>query len=305
MCLGAPTSIQVGGAATYEWSPNYAINTLLGELVIVNPSNDFMYYCTFTNACGNAYDSVYVDVVFPVIIAGNDTTVCPNNSASLWASGGVSYTWFPVQTILNPNLQIITVFPTDTTIYYVIGMDQFGCTDTASATVSLFPNAFIQTCPDVYAFFGDEVQLSATSTTPGEYIWSPADYLSCTQCISPIANPDKNFVYTITYTDQNGCQASDIVNLSYDGIIYIPNTFTPNGTINSVFQAKGGNIKTFEMYIFDRWGELIYKMDSLEDSWDGKYNGNKCQDGTYTWTIKYSDFNGNKKERNGHVNLLR
>ena len=305
MCLGAPSSIQVGGAATYEWSPNYAINTLVGQLVIVNPTDDFTYYCTFTNACGDADDSVYVDVVFPLITAGNDTTVCPNNSASLWASGGVSYTWFPVQTILNPNLQVITVFPTDTTIYYVIGMDQFGCTDTASATVSLFPNAFIQTCPDVYAFFGDEVQLSATSTTPGEYIWSPADYLSCTQCLSPIANPDKNFVYTITYTDQNGCQASDIVTLSYDGIIYIPNTFTPNGTINSVFQAKGGNIKTFEMYIFDRWGELIYKMDSLEDSWDGKYNGNKCQDGTYTWTIKYSDFNGNRKELNGHVNLLR
>ncbi len=305
MCLNSPYTIQVSGAETYLWSPNININTIIGDNVIVNPPNDFQYNCTFTNACGNAFDSVYVDVVFPVITAGNDTIICPNKTARLWALGGLTYTWSPISTIANPSLQFITVSPTVPTYYYVIGTDQFGCTDDDSVFVDLFPNALIQTCPDIYAFFGDEVQLSASSTTPGTYIWSPSEYLSCTNCLNPIANPDQNFIYTVTYTDVNGCQASDFVNLFYDGVVYVPNTFTPDEYFNSFFQAKGGNIKTFKMMIFNRWGELIYTMNSLEESWDGNYNGKKCQDGTYTWKLTYTDFNSHTKELVGHVNLLR
>lgn len=305
MCLNSPTSIQVGGGESYAWSPDYAINTLVGDIVIVNPVDDFTYYCDFFNACGSASDSVFVDVVFPEIQAGNDTIICPGDPAFLWATGGISYKWTPINTILDPNLQNITVFPLDTTRYIVTGMDQFGCTDTSSVVVSVFPLPFVQTCPNVYAFLGEEVQLSASSASVGNYQWSPPNYLSCTNCVEPIANPDHNYTYTVTFTDENGCRATDDVFINYDGIIYVPNTFTPDGNINQFFKAEGGNIETFKMYIFNRWGELIHEMNSLNDTWDGKYKGSKCQDGTYTWKIVYSDYNNNRKELVGHVNLLR
>lgn len=305
MCLNSPTLIQVSGGESYVWSPDYEINTLTGNQVIVNPIDDFTYYCDFFNACGSATDSVFVDVVFPDIFAGNDTTICPGDPAFLWASGGLSYTWTPINTIINPNLQNVTVFPLDTTRYIVTGMDQFGCTDTASVLVSVYPLPFVQTCPNVFAFLGEEVQLSATSTSSGNYEWSPPNYLSCINCVAPIANPDQNYTYTVTFTDENGCKASDNVIINYDGIIYVPNTFTPDGTINQLFKAEGGNIESFHMSVFNRWGELICEMDSLDDTWDGKYKGNKCQDGTYTWKIVYSDYNNNRKELVGHVNILR
>ena len=305
MCLNGPTLIQVSGAETYTWTPDLYITPSTGSMVTVNPPNDMMYYCNFQNACGNALDSVFVDVVFPLILAGNDTIVCPQSPAFLWASGGVSYTWTPINSILNPNLQDVTVYPPALTKYIVTGMDQYGCTDTASVTVDLFPSPHVLTSPDVLAYLGDQVQLSASSTTSGNYVWSPSDYLSCVTCINPVANPDKNFTYTVTFTDANGCKASDDVHITYNGIIYVPNTFTPGGDVNSVFQAIGGNIDRFEMYIFDRWGELICTMKSLDEFWDGTYQGNKCQDGTYTWKIIYSDFNNNRGELVGHVNLLR
>lgn len=305
MCLNSPTSIQVAGGESYVWSPDYAINTLVGDLVIVNPVDDFTYYCDFFNACGSASDSVFVDVVFPEIQAGNDTTICPGDPAFLWATGGISYTWTPIHTIVDPNIQNITVFPFDTTRYIVTGMDQFGCTDTSSVVVNVFPLPFVQTCPNVYAFLGEEIQLSASSVSSGNYQWSPPNYLSCINCVEPIANPDHNYTYTVTFTDENGCRATDDVFINYDGIIYVPNTFTPDGNINQFFKAEGGNIETFKMYIFNRWGELIYEMNSLNDTWDGKYKGMKCQDGTYTWKIVYSDYNNNRKELVGHVNLLR
>ncbi|MEY3236996.1 MAG: hypothetical protein RI883_1097, partial [Bacteroidota bacterium] len=196
--------------------------------------------------------------------------------------------------------------PSLSTLYTVIGIDLTGCTDTATVQVDLFPQPFIQTSPDVYAFYGDDIQLSASSTTSGPYIWSPAEYLSCVSCLSPIANPNQNTTYTVTYTDENGCSASDNVHIYYDPIIYVPNTFTPDGNeFNNGFQVIAHNIESFELLIFNRWGELIYTMTSLTDYWDGSYNGLKCQDGTYVWKLDYTDFLGNNYTQTGHVNLIR
>jgi len=187
-----------------------------------------------------------------------------------------------------------------------LGVDDTGCTDTAMVVVSLYPQPFIQSSPDVYAFYGDDILLSATSTTSGTYIWSPAEYLTCVSCSSPTANPNQNMTYTVSYTDENGCSASDIVNIYYDPIIYIPNTFTPNDDeSNQGFHIVAHNIKSFELLIFNRWGELIYTMTSIDDYWDGTYKGLPCQDGTYVWKLTYLDFLDHEYEQTGHINLLR
>ncbi|TXI84739.1 MAG: T9SS type B sorting domain-containing protein [Crocinitomicaceae bacterium] len=306
LCKGASIDVSVSGADSYVWSPNYQINTLVGSQVTVNPPVDFTYYCDFINACGNVTDSVFIDVVEAAIFAGNDTIICPGETAILWASGGVSYNWLPSASLNSAISSQVFATPSVATLYTVIGLDQSGCPDTAQVYVDLFPQPFIQTCPDVYALQGDEVQLYANSTTSGPYVWSPAEFLSCVSCNSPVASPDQNYIYTVSYTDENGCTASDIVNIYYNPIIYIPNTFTPNDDEhNQGFHIVIGNIKSFELLIFNRWGELIFTMDDVNDYWDGTYKELECQDGTYVWTIKYYDFFDKEYEQTGHVNLLR
>ncbi len=307
ICSGGLETLNVSGADLFVWSPNTNISTTNGPTVSVNPSSDMYYYCDFINACGSLRDSVFVDIVSPNITAGFDTIICPGRSVNLFAFGGTSYLWSPANSLSDTNGDIVTATPFQNTTYIVTGLDVNGCSDTASVHVDLFPQAFIQTSPDVYAFIGDVIQLSATSTTTGSYVWSPSEFLSCTVCVNPVANPDKNFEYVVTYTDQNGCRASDSVQIFYDAIIYVPNTFTPQGNnFNEVFKAVGGNVRTFEMNIYDRWGELIFTMNSMDESWDGTYKGFACQDGTYVWKIVYTDFNSNKeKKMSGHINLLR
>ena len=57
--------------------------------------------------------------------------------------------------------------------------------------------------------------------------------------------------------------------------------------------------------VFNRWGELIHKSNGTA-TWDGTYKGLKCQDGTYTWTIKYKDLILNRNfSFTGHINLLK
>lgn len=307
ICGGDSQEITVSGADSFLWSPNLNISATNGPVVTVNPNSDMYYYCDFINACGSLRDSIFIDIVAPYITAGFDTIICPGQQVDLYAFGGVSYSWSPANTLSDFSGEIVTATPLQNTTYIVTGIDENGCVDTASVHVNLFPKAFIQTSPDVYAFFGDVIQLSAISTTTGNYVWTPSEYLSCTVCANPVANPDKNFQYVVSYTDQNGCKASDSVMIFYDAIIYVPNTFTPDGNIfNEVFKAVGGNVKTFEMKIYDRWGETIFTMNNMEEFWDGTYKGLPCQDGTYVWKIVYTDFTSKKvKKMAGHINLLR
>ena len=307
MCQGASIEITVGGAQTYFWYPNTDINFIDTNVVTVNPPADFTYYCDFTNACGSKIDSVLIEVITSNIYAGTDTIICPGETTPIWAQGGVSYVWSPSQSLSAANTSLVYATPTDPTIYYVIGTDQYGCTDTASVFVDLYPQPFIQTNSDVYAFLGDLVPLSATSSTSGPYEWYPTEFLTCVVCENPVANPNQNYTYWVTYTDNNGCSAFDTVNIFYDPIIWVPNTFTPGDgdEHNNLFYAEGGNVKTFEMLIFNRWGELIVTLNDLEESWDGRFKGLDCQDGTYVWKVTITSFEDVESIYNGHVNLLR
>jgi gliding motility-associated-like protein len=80
-------------------------------------------------------------------------------------------------------------------------------------------------------------------------------------------------------------------------ILPIPNAFTPDGDgINDIF-AKGLNIQ-----IFNRWGQLLYEGD---DGWDGTYNGDLVQAGTYYYIIKLPQIEEEDKVINGVVTVVR
>ncbi|MDR0802268.1 gliding motility-associated C-terminal domain-containing protein [Fluviicola sp.] len=307
-CSGGSGEISVSGAVSYEWSPPVDITPTNGPLVTISTANDQYYYCDFSNACGAVRDSIFVKNNVPDIRAGNDTVICPGQIAQIYARGGVSYMWSPTPySFLWPDKSEVLVKPFVPTKYIVTGTDQYGCVDTASVWVDLFPLPFVQTNPDVYAAMGEAVQLSATSNTAVSYVWSPAEYLSCNVCQNPVTQPDKPITFTVIVYDVNGCTAADQVHVFYDAIIYVPNTFTPdhNGT-NETFFALGVNIKDFQLEIFNRWGELIYTGDALSQMWDGTYAGMPSPDGVYTWKIEYGEITSAERHQIvGHVNLLR
>lgn len=307
-CVGASGVVNVSGATSYNWSPQTDISPVNGSQVTISTQTNQYYYCDFSNACGTVRDSIFVKINIVSILAGNDTIICPREIAPIHASGGVSYTWSPSPYgLLLPNGSIVLVKPASSTTYHVVGVDQYGCSDTASVRVNLFPSPFVQTNPDVYAIFGEEVQLNAISNTAISYVWSPAEYLSCNVCQNPVTQPNRPMTYTVTIYDINGCSATDVVHIFYDAIIYVPNTFTPNNNgTNETFFALGVNIRGFQLEIFNRWGELIYTGDALSQMWDGTYAGLPSPDGVYTWKIEYGElFTDKKNQIAGHVNLLR
>ncbi|MBK7298168.1 MAG: gliding motility-associated C-terminal domain-containing protein [Flavobacteriales bacterium] len=86
----------------------------------------------------------------------------------------------------------------------------------------------------------------------------------------------------------------------------MPNTFTPNGDGGKrCVRAWGKEIKTYKLYVFNRWGEQIFSTEQLTGFWDGTYKGVDSPIDTYVWKIHVSEITGNRRILYGHVNLVR
>jgi gliding motility-associated-like protein len=92
-------------------------------------------------------------------------------------------------------------------------------------------------------------------------------------------------------------------------VLYIPNTFVPdNNKVNEIFKAVTAyEIDEWEFRIYNRWGELLFESFDLNEGWDGTFQNNICQDGTYAYVARFKscDQPGIWQRVQGFVNLLR
>ena len=90
-------------------------------------------------------------------------------------------------------------------------------------------------------------------------------------------------------------------------LYFIPNTFTPNDDgLNETFKVIGGSCVTqFKGSVFDRWGNELFKWNTIEDAWDGKFKGQEVQIGVYNYVITYTLYTGKVFTKTGHVSIIR
>jgi gliding motility-associated-like protein len=110
-------------------------------------------------------------------------------------------------------------------------------------------------------------------------------------------------------TNEWGCTAevNFPIEIKYVPAIYVPNTFTPNGDgMNDTFMAQGMNFVEYEMWIFDRWGELLYFTNHLNKPWNGSRDnlGGVLKSDVYVYRIRVRDVSGNETILNGNINLI-
>jgi gliding motility-associated-like protein len=94
----------------------------------------------------------------------------------------------------------------------------------------------------------------------------------------------------------NGCVSNPenfIVTLELcpNEIFYIPNAFTPNGDErNNTFKpiiTSGVDVFNYVFVIYNRWGQIIWESYNTNMGWDGNYDNKPCQDGVYTWKLRF------------------
>jgi gliding motility-associated-like protein len=77
-------------------------------------------------------------------------------------------------------------------------------------------------------------------------------------------------------------------------------------TVNEILSRY--NISTFDLFVFNRWGEVIWESHDAKAKWDGTYGseGMQCPQGVYTWKIAYKPAeNDDKISLTGHITLIR
>lgn len=88
--------------------------------------------------------------------------------------------------------------------------------------------------------------------------------------------------------------------------LFVPNSFTPNKDhLNDIFVVKGANIEKYEIEIYTRWGDLIYKSADIEECWDGTFMGALSPVGVYVYLIRYVDVFGHEDLKYGTITLYR
>ncbi len=300
ICRGATVQLHAHGGSTYVWQSLPGITDLHVPDPLVTPDMPTAYVVAVGNACGAVPDTAFVDVRWVVADAWPDTTVCPNESLVLHASGGTFFQWAPISASMDNMLLSPAVAGT----YTVNVSDSLGCSGNAQVTVSLFPAATVTAGYESTVDYGHGAVLHAFGS--GTFLWSPDSTLSCAACPDPLATPPSTTVYTVEATDTNGCKATDQVIVHFRGSIFVPNTFTPNGDgVNDGFFALAHEVAVFRLLVFNRWGQEIFETDKLDGAWDGTYHGTESPIDTYVWRVDYTTTNGSAHTEFGHVNLIR
>ncbi|MFA6152037.1 MAG: PKD domain-containing protein [Chitinophagaceae bacterium] len=107
------------------------------------------------------------------------------------------------------------------------------------------------------------------------------------------------------------CVSSDSMTVTKACYLDIPNAFTPGSgsDYDGYFLPRellSKSAVTFNMQIFDRWGQLIFETDKVNGrGWDGNYKGQAMPMGVYVYLIRVSFANGVSESYNGNLTLIR
>jgi gliding motility-associated-like protein/uncharacterized repeat protein (TIGR01451 family) len=212
VCAGSSVTLTATGATSYLWDTNATTST-----ITVSPSATTTYTVTGTSNGCSATDQVVVTVnPTPTANAGSDQTICIGSSATLTASGGVTYLWSNGSTVSS-----ISVTPSVTTTYTVTVTDANGCTGIDQVIVTVGQPPVANAGPDKSVCLGSSTTLTATGGT--SYLWSTGQ-TTATITVSPTT------ATTYTVTVSNGvCTATDQVTV----------TINPNPTADIIGDNVG------------------------------------------------------------------
>lgn len=295
----SPNSVSVTATGTYIFTPDPGQCALpVSQTVTVNP--------------------------LPVLVITDPADFCVPLTTNLTAAaitagstggGTLSYWMDAACTVPLSNPSAVGVGGT-----YFINSTAAGCSTVEPVTVIVhpLPIAAFTPMPSEVSNLNPYSVMQNNSVGAVSYWWDFGDDTPS----STLTNPDHYFpdadsgtyLITLVATTEYGCvdtaYASVLVNEEL--IFYVPNTFTPdkdafNETFLPVF-TSGYDPYDYTLYIYNRWGELIFESHDVNVGWKGTYGPDqiKVQDDTYTWKIVFKlKMNKQHKVVVGHVNVLR
>jgi gliding motility-associated-like protein len=302
---------------TYEWYNDdifYSDNEDLENLI----GGTYSLSITDANDCFNETD-IYISENEEIMIdASWNECITENGEITAITNGGLSpYSY----ELLNLTTGAITTTNNDGVFtnlmegdYAVIVTDNVGCVKEITVTLNAAPIADFYINEYEFYLSNDPTEFLDLSTDNNimDWSWDFGDNNTST-----LQNPNNlymdpgNYYITLNVIDSMGCESSTTqeITVLQDYYSYTPNIFTPNNDgVNDTFSPSLFNIdtNTYNLVIFDRWGNKIFETTNYNEGWNGKLkNGSITHPDLYSYKITYNTNRGIQKEEKGRVLMVR
>jgi len=302
ICFGSSITLSGSNGDLDNWYEN---RQFIGKgIQQIIPAQTQTYVVSAENECGSLSDSLLVIVHRVRAGSGPETTVCVGDTIGVFASGGTNYAWSPPGDFEHPQASSTLLFPRSGQVYTVLVSDDNGCSDRDTLGVHTFALSQVHAGEDQFITFGDWVLLTG-SGDQGHYSWHSDQWIACDTCLATKSRTDSTSRYILTLLDPNGCSYHDTLWVQVEGVLYLPNTFTPNNDgINDIFASFSVDVISYHLQIYNRWGELLYTTQNPIEGWDGTVKGQPAQSDVYAYKLRYTLNSGKESLRYGKVLLI-
>ncbi len=315
ICRNASTTL-VGNVEVnvdYQWFTIDSVSIATDPVTVVSASSDtsFVYAATDSKGC-TITDTTNVLVIDPPVFnlpsveCLTDTILLDSDPTGVPAVAG-TYQWYFNNTIVfgetADTLSDITETGTYSIGYTFEECSTFDSVDVVEPTP--VNNDFAELCTRT----ADQITLDAG---PG----SNYNWLTTGETTQTITVSDTGVYNFVVYQVVQGveCPAQDSIEVVEvcPPDVYVPTAFVPGGcenctTEDQFFQIFSIDVEEFEIRIFNRWGEVVYRSFDPEFKWDGTYLGEPLPGGVYPWVLVYkgNDKFGVEVQRSGAVTIVR
>jgi len=330
VCSGQPATISANasggdGYYVFDWGNGMVTDN---PQIIVSPNTDTDYQVVLSDGCGTPNDTAFVTLsVAPqpeINITRTPNKGCAplsiqfdNNTSNLT----YAYSWnFDDEDSGENNISEIkrSVHFYEDAGYYEVSLvvtTTMGCVDSATINLQVkeSPIADFIAQPWTAGMFAGSIHFNDESTNATAWKWHFGN-----EGMSTIQNPDHVFseageipVTLIAYNNI-GCTDTIVqsVNIIEEHRFYVPNAINVRSPGNDEFYPHGVgiDITSYEMTIFNRWGEPIFTTKDINEHWKGRSNNNMgdyVQQGVYTWVITLRDKFGKDHTYSGQVMVFK
>jgi gliding motility-associated-like protein len=282
------------GYLGYTWSTG---NT--GNSTTINHPGQYSLLAERTDGCFDA-DTMMISTYpsIPIELAGSRNHIlCTGQNDTLTPGPGyASYLWQD-----GSNNEKMAVSRPGT--YWIKVKDQYGCLLSDTAIIS-----------DIVSPPANIIDDNSTICQHGSVMLYPKNvfvsYLWSTGATSATIQINRPGSYSLTVKDSNDCVAKQdilVQEINCPNKIYFPTAFSPNGDgRNDGFNPYvTGNIASFHLQVFDRWGQQVFESRNPNRGWTGKLQSTSQPVGVYVWQSTYQFVGEPKRILKGTVMLIR
>ena len=147
---------------------------------------------------------------------------------------------------------------------------------------------------------GDVIVLGSNLSNIYSYLWEDGS-------TSPTRTVNKTGTFKLTASNECGSFSDEIIIIPGECVLAVPNAFTPNGDgKNDVFRvSKTTPLASFNMQVFNRWGQKIFESRDQSQGWNGTIDNRNCDPGNYPYVIQYRKIDGTVAVLKGVLLLIR